>query len=266
MKQVSSSDGLQTSSGDGLLAQFVRTASESVTVLGSRRATLRTACLLLGLPLAGLGQAHAGPLDAFTNVDATRALRAALDTGSAAAIGKLALEGGFLNNPQVRIPLPDGLKKIEGVLRAMGRGSDLDELQVGMNRAAELAVPQARAMVTAAVKSMTVADAKGILSGGEDSVTQFFKGKTLTSLTERFLPVVSATVGKIGLAKRYNDVAAQASQLGLIDRGSAKIENFVTGRALDGLYFMIAQEEKAIRADPVKAGGAILRKVFGALQ
>lgn len=234
----------------------------------SRRALLRGVGLLPTLPLAALlpSRALAGPLDAFTNIDATRALRAALDTGSLAAIGKLGVDGGFLNNPQVKIPLPDGLRKIEGVLRAMGRGADLDALQASMNRAAELAVPQAKQMVASAVKAMTVADAKGILSGGEDSVTQFFKGKTLTALTERFLPIVSATVSKIGLAKRYNDVAGQASQLGLIDKGSARIEGFVTGKALDGLYFMIAQEEKAIRADPVRAGGAILRKVFGALQ
>jgi Protein of unknown function (DUF4197) len=236
--------------------------------LDVRRALLRSVWLLPALPLAALlpGRALAGPLDAFTNIDATRALRAALDTGSLAAIGKLGVDGGFLNNPQVKIPLPDGLRKIEGVLRAMGRGADLDALQASMNRAAELAVPQAKQMVASAVKAMTVADAKGILGGGEDSVTQFFKGKTLSALTERFLPIVSATVSKIGLAKRYNDIAGQASQLGLIDKGSARIESFVTGKALDGLYFMIAQEEKAIRADPVRAGGAILRKVFGALQ
>ena len=233
---------------------------------GSRRMRLHSPLLLLALALGGVRQVKAGPLDAFTNLDATRALRSALETGSVAAISKLGAEGGFMNNPQVKIPLPEGLRKIESVLRAMGRGADLDALQASMNRAAELAVPQARAMVSSAVKAMTVEDAKGILSGGEDSVTQFFKSKTLTALTERFLPVVSATVSKIGLAKRYNDVASQASQLGLIDKGSARIETFVTGRALDGLYLMIAQEEKAIRADPVRAGGAILRKVFGALK
>ncbi len=231
-----------------------------------RRLVMGSASLIFVIPGVGIQPVHAGPLDAISNLDATRALRGALETGSIAAIGKLGAEGGFLNNPQVKIPLPDGLRKIESILRTMGRGADLDALQASMNRAAELAVPQAKAMVSSAVKAMTVDDAKGILSGGQDSVTQFFKGKTLTALTERFLPVVTATVSKIGLAKRYNDIAGQASQLGLIDKGSAKIESFVTGKALDGLYLMIAQEEKAIRADPVRAGGAILRKVFGALQ
>ncbi len=233
---------------------------------GSRRLTLSLPLLMLAAPFVGIRQVQAGPLDAFTNLDATRALRSALETGSVAAISKLGADGGFMNNPQVRIPLPDGLRKIESVLRAMGRGADLDALQASMNRAAELAVPQAKAMVSSAVKAMTVDDAKGILSGGEDSVTQFFKSKTLSALTERFLPIVTATVSKIGLAKRYNDVASQASQLGLIDKGSARIESFVTAKALDGLYLMIAQEEKAIRADPLRAGGAILRKVFGALK
>lgn len=244
----------------------VNPSGPNQTEFRRRRLVMGSASLIFVIPGVGIQPVHAGPLDAISNLDATRALRSALETGSIAAIGKLGAEGGFLNNPQVKIPLPDGLRKIESILRTMGRGADLDALQASMNRAAELAVPQAKAMVSSAVKAMTVDDAKGILSGGQDSVTQFFKGKTLAALTERFLPVVTATVSKIGLAKRYNDIAGQASQLGLIDKGSAKIESFVTGKALDGLYLMIAQEEKAIRADPVRAGGAILRKVFGALQ
>lgn len=232
----------------------------------ARRTVLSHSLILAASPLLVPSLAQAGPLDAISNLDATRALRAALDQGSLAAIGKLGIEGGFLNNPQLKIPLPDGLRKIEGLLRTMGRGADLDALVSGMNRAAELAVPQAKQMVAGAIKAMSVDDAKGILSGGQDSVTQFFKGKTLTGLTERFLPVVSATVSKIGLAKRYDDIAGHGVKLGLVDKGSATVQSYVTGKALDGLYFMIAQEEKAIRADPVRAGGSILKKVFGALQ
>lgn len=219
-----------------------------------------------GLLLTAYGTANAGPLDAFSNADATTALRRALEIGSAAAIGKLGIDGGFLNNPQVRIPLPDALRKVEGVLRAMGRGADLDALVAGMNRAAEQAVPQAKQLVTHAIKAMSVQDAKGILSGGNDSVTRFFREKTFAPLTEKFLPIVTATVGRIGLAQRYNDVAGQGVKLGLVEKDSATVQSYVTGKALDGLYMMIAQEEKAIRANPVQAGGDLLKRVFGALR
>lgn len=225
-----------------------------------------TGAAAAGLLAAVHGPANAGPLDAFSNADATTALRAALEKGSVAAIGKLGIEGGFFNNPQVRIPLPDVLRKVEGVLRTMGRGADLDALIAGMNRAAEQAVPQARQLMANAIKAMSVQDAKGILSGGEDSVTRFFRDKTFAPLTEKFLPIVTATVSKIGLAQRYNDLAGQGVKLGLIDKNSATVQSYVTGKALDGLYLMIAQEEKAIRANPVQAGGELLKRVFGALR
>lgn len=227
----------------------------------------RLACAgVAGLLMVANGKVNAGPLDAFSNADATAALRTALTQGSAAAIGKLGIDGGFLNNPQVRIPLPDALRKAEGVLRTMGRGADLDALVTGMNRAAEQAVPQAKQLMTNAIKAMSVADAKGILGGGDDSVTRFFREKTFAPLTEKFLPIVTATVSKIGLAQRYNDVAGQGVKLGLIDKSAATVQSYVTGKSLDGLYFMIAQEEKAIRANPVRAGGDLLKRVFGAMR
>ena len=232
------------------------------------------AATLIALPLAersqtfGLrgGLALAGPLDAFSNLDAASALRAALDKGSLGAIAKLGVDGGFLNNPQVRIPLPDSLNKLEGAIRAIGRGNQLDELIKSMNRAAELAVPQAKDLLARAIKAMSIDDAKGILTGGADSVTQFFRAKTTSPLTERFLPIVTATVSKIGLARRYNDLAAQGLKLGLIKEESATVERYVTGKSLDGLYHMISVEEKALRDNPVQAGSAILKKIFGAMR
>ena len=148
----------------------------------------------------------------------------------------------------------------------MGRGRELDELVTSMNRAAEQAVPQAKQLLVAAVKSMTVADAKGILTGGDDSVTRFFKSRTQAPLTERFLPIVTQHVSRLGLAKRYNSLAGQASKLGLLKERDASVERYVTTRALDGLYLMIAEEEKAIRRDPLKAGSKVIERVFGALR
>lgn len=210
--------------------------------------------------------AQAAPLDAITSAQASAGLRAALEKGAQAAVSALGVEGGFLNNPQVRIPLPDGLRKIESVLRGLGKGAELDALIHGMNRAAEQAVPQARAMLAQAIKSMSVQDAKSILSGGDDSVTRFFREKTYEPLTSRFLPIVTATVSRIGLTKRYNDLAGHAARLGLVDQKSATVQHYVTGKSLDGLYLMIARQERAIRADPLRAGSEILRKVFGALR
>lgn len=224
-----------------------------------------SACLAV---VAGLGASpvRAGALDAVSNADAASALRVALERGAGQAVARLGKPGGFLDDPKVRIPLPDGLRQAEGLLRTMGRGRELDELVASMNRAAEQAVPEAKQLLVAAVKSMSVSDAKSILTGGDDSVTKFFKSRTQAPLTERFLPVVTKQVSRLGLAKRYNALAGQAGKLGLLKERDASVERYVTTRALDGLYLMIAEEERAIRQNPVKAGSKLIERVFGALR
>jgi hypothetical protein len=151
-------------------------------------------------------------------------------------------------------------------LRAMGRGQQVDELEVAMNRAAEAAVPLAQELLTNAVKSMTVNDAKNILAGGDTSVTDFFAEKTRTPLAERFLPVVTRATEKVGLAEKYNRLAGKAAGMGLVKKDDAAIEPYVTRKSLDGLYAMIGEEERKIRQDPAGSGSAILRKVFGSMQ
>jgi len=135
-----------------------------------------------------------------------------------------------------------------------------------MNRAAESAVPMARQLLVNAVKSMTVTDAKNILTGGDTSVTTFFADKTRMPLAAKFLPVVTKATEKVGLAEKYNRVAGKASGIGLVKKEDATIEQYVTRKTLDGLYFVIGEEEKKIRQDPVGSGSAILKKVFGALK
>ena len=244
-------------------------SSRTSPLYSSRRVVgirlIRLGAALASLPL-GTMRTWAGPLDSISNADATSALREALGKGAETAVGKLGVDGGFMNNPKVKIPLPDGLRQAERLLRATGKGDELDALVASMNHAAEAAVPEAKQLLGNAIKSMSVQDAKGILSGGENSVTEFFKGKTLAPLTEKFLPIVTRTVGKLGLAQRYNSLAGQASKLGLVKGDAAKIENYVTGKSLDGLYSMIAEEERAIRQNPMQAGGKLLGKVFGALR
>ena len=197
--------------------------------------------------------------------DATAGLKAALDKGAAAAVESLGRTDGFWTNPKVRIPLPDQLQRVRGALRLMGRSEEVDALELAVNRAAEQAVPQAKTLLTNAVKSMSVDDAKQILGGGDDSVTQFFKSKTAPQLFERFLPIVRQVTQRSGLAQQYNSLAAQGATLGLVKPEQATVERYVTQKALDGLYTMIAEEERKIRANPMAAGSDIIRRVFGAL-
>lgn len=210
--------------------------------------------------------AHALSLADVSNAQASQGLKAALDKGARAAVDLLGRPDGFLGDARVRIALPKYLQDASGLLRALGQGQRLDALVTAMNRAAEAAVPMARDMLVGAVKSMNVQDAKAILSGGETSVTQFFTDKTRVPLGGKFLPVVRRTTARVNLAEKYNQVASKAASMGLLKGEAVTVERYVTDKALDGLYFMIGEEEKKIRQDPVGTGSALLKKVFGALQ
>lgn len=202
----------------------------------------------------------------ITNKDAVAGLRQALTDSAAAAVGKLGAENGFFGNPAVKIPLPDSIKKVEGLLRAMGMKRQADELELTMNRAAEAAVAQAKPLLLDAIRKMSVQDAKGIITGGETSVTDYFRRTTAEPLSARFLPIVKKATAKVGLAEKYNAIAGKGAQLGLVDASQASIEQYVTRKSLDGLYTIIAEEEKAIRQDPVGAASSIVQKVFGAIK
>lgn len=209
--------------------------------------------------------AWAWSLSDITNKDASGGLKQALEQGANVAVSTLGKQDGFLLNKQVKIPLPPKLAKAEKMLRLAGMGSQADDLVFAMNRAAEAAVPEAKPLLLDAVKSMTVDDAKRILTGGDDSVTQFFKAKTSDALIQKFLPVVRKYTANVDLAKKYNRVAGQGLALGLIKKEDADIDSYVARSALDGVYKVIGQEEKAIRANPASALGGLARKVFGAV-
>jgi hypothetical protein len=209
--------------------------------------------------------AHALSLDDLTSKDASGGLKEALTQGAGKAVATLGRTDGFLGNPKVRIPLPDSLKQVEGMMRTFGMGKQAEELVTTMNRAAEAAVPEARALLVNSVKQMSVQDAKGILSGGDDAATQYFKRTTSGPLTEKFRPIVKKAMQKVKLAEKYDQFAGKAAQFGLIKAEDAQLDSYVTQKALDGLYLMIAEEEKSIRKDPVSAAGSLARKVFGAL-
>jgi hypothetical protein len=215
-----------------------------------------------GLLLTGEARAQ---LAAISSSDASTALKTALESGATAAVQLLGQTDGFWGNERLRIPLPDWLRRAERALKLAGKGADVDALKVGINRAAEQAVPEAKTLLVNAVRSMTVTDAKAILTGGDDSVTRFFADKTRSPLTTKFLPIVTQTTQKIGLAQQYNALADQAGRFGA--GGSVvRIENYVTDKALDGLYLVIGEEERKLRSNPLGASSEIVRKVFGALK
>jgi hypothetical protein len=222
--------------------------------------------ILSGLVLVVIS-AHAGAgLEDISHAEAVRALRQALNEGSLAAVAKLGMENGFFGNSRVRIPLPPSLQRVERGLRAFGMQREADELVLAMNRAAEAAVPEAKQLLADAVRKMTVQDAKKILTGGDTAATDYFKRATENQLTQRFLPVVKRATDRVDLAQKYNAVAGQGLALGLIEEEEASIERYVTGKALDGLYFMIGEQERAFRRDPVRATSDIVRRVFGAMR
>ena len=218
-----------------------------------RRLLLAAAALL---PLA----ARAGLL---SETDAAGGVREALARGAEAAVAQLGRTDGFLGNPRVRIPLPGYLNDAAKLMRRLGQGERVQALETAMNRAAEAAVPEARTLLVQTVKDISVEDALKIVRGGDTSVTDFFAGKTRAPLTGRFLPIVTRETEKVQLADKYNAVAGKAAGLGLLKDKDANLQQYVTAKALDGLYAMIGEEEKKIRRDPVGTGSALLRKVFG---
>ena len=211
------------------------------------------------------GLVQAAGLEAISSGDASAGVKEALAKGADYAVASLGKEGGFLGNSKVKIPLPGYLQKAESGLRMFGMGKQADQLIETMNHAAEQAVAEAKPILSDSIKKMSVQYAKGILTGGEDSVTQYFKRTSTEQLTAKFMPIVKASTKKLQLAEQYNSFAGKAASSGLIDQKDADLDGYVTQKAMDGLFLMIAEEEKKLRANPVGAGSDLLKKVFGAL-
>jgi Protein of unknown function (DUF4197) len=223
-----------------------------------RRLSLLLLASLIAVPAAA-------QLDALSSRDAAGGLRAALSQGIGTAVAQLGANNGFLNDPKVAIPLPPTLEKADRALRMVGMSGQADELRVTMNHAAEQAVAQAKPVFEDALRHMTVTDAKAILTGGDDAGTQYFRKATSTQLSVKFKPIVAATTAKLKLASQYDEVAGKAAQFGLISPGDANLDDYVTAKALDGLFSRIADEERAIRKDPLGQANSLIKKVFGAL-
>jgi hypothetical protein len=202
----------------------------------------------------------------LSEFDASQGLRAALEKGAISAVQVLGRPDGFLANPQVHIPLPKALHDAANLLNALGMRKQLEDLELAMNRAAEAAVPQARALLVDAVKKISIADAKKILAGGETSVTEFFAGKTREPLAVTFMPAVHEATSRVGVVEKYDRLTHKAQSMGLYRPEDPSVDHYVTRKALDGLYFMIGEEEKNIRRDPIGTGSALLTRVFGGMR
>ena len=223
------------------------------------------AALSLGIALPQAARAELSGLPALSNKDASSGLKEALVRSAEFAVSQLGKPNGFLGNPQVKIPLPESLQKAESLGRKFGLGKQADELVDTMNHAAEAAVVEAKPLLVNAVKNMSVKDAKDILGGPQDAATQYFRKTTSEQLSQKFLPIVKKATAKVQLADKYNAFAGKAAKFKLIDEKDANLDSYVTQKAMDGLFLMIAEQEKQIRQDPIGTGSNLLKKVFGAL-
>ena len=226
------------------------------------RNSLRLTALCAGLLLGA--NAVALDLSSLSQGDASGGLKDALTQGAQIAVKQLGVPGGFSNNPEVKIGLPGKLGKVADKLKMFGMGDQVTQLEDSMNKAAETAVTQAQPILVNAVKNMSVTDAKGILSGGQDSATKYLNKSSREQIRAKFLPIVKQSTDKVGVAQQYNALAKKAP-MGLLGGKADSVENYVTEQALDGLFKMIAQQEESIRQNPAAAATSLAKKVFGAL-
>ena len=206
--------------------------------------------------------AFALSLGDISNRDAIGGLKQALSQGATKAVEVLGKQDSFLGNPKVRIPLPDSLQKAEGMMRRFGMSK---QAKFGDKDKLNAAVQEAKPWLLDAVKKMSVEDAKKILNGGDDAATLYFRDKTAAPLTQKFLPIVRQSTAKAQLTEKYDQFAGAGKRFRLVKEEDAKLEDYVARKALDGMYLMIAEEERAIRQDPAGAVGGLAKKVFGVL-
>jgi len=243
----------------GALGAVLNSATQPTATNATRPASAQPA------PAASSATPSAAGLGQFTAQAQADSLKQALTQGVGTAVASLAKANGYLGNPQVRIPLPENLQRAEQTLRRMGMGFYADDLIATINRAAEAAAPEAKALLVGAVKKMTVNDAKDILLGQPDAATQYFRLNTTAALSEKFKPIIGQSMQKVSLTKVYDRFAGKAAMLGLIDPQDAVLQDYITRKALDGLFVMMAEQEKQIRANPAQASGDLARKVFTSL-
>ncbi len=201
---------------------------------------------------------------ALSNDEVIAGLREALSKGARSAVRSLGHEGGYLNNTAVRIPMPAKLEVVESALRKLGQGAIADAFIGSMNHAAEQAAPLATDVFVDAIKDMSIEDAKGILHGPDDAATRYLQRSGSETLQLKMLPLVQQATQQVGVTRHYKDLIGKAGFAGqFVDLDSLDLDRYITGKALDGLFLMMAAEEKRIREDPLARSTDLLKKVFG---
>ena len=200
----------------------------------------------------------------ITNDEIVGGLKEALEVGTRNAVKTVSRTDGYFKNPQIKIPLPENVRKFEDLLRATGFGSQVDAFELSMNRAAERAAPEAKSIFWDAIKQMTFTDARGILEGPDDAATQYFRDKTSGRLQTLFKPITHQAMSEVGVTRSYQTLDAKIQTIPFADTVRFDLDQYVTDKALDGLFWTLAQEEKKIRQDPAARVTDLLQKVFGA--
>jgi hypothetical protein len=244
------------------MASLKTTVLSVMICLGLSTATVPPASSGWGDFLKDVQKALSGE-ESITEADIIQGLREALTVGSAKAIEKVSAINGYYKNPKIKIPLPERVQKVEKLLRTAGYGSQVDAFELSMNRAAEKAAPKAKTLFWEAIKGVTFSDAKRILKGRDNEATLYFKDKTFTRLHEIFKPIVNKTMSQVGVTRRFQDLNAKLNKIPFAERLSFDLDQYVTGRALDGLFLMLADEEAKIRRDPAARVTDLLKRVFG---
>jgi hypothetical protein len=203
----------------------------------------------------------------LTDAEMVSGLKEALNKGTQFAVDSLGRDGGFLNNSKVKIPMPESLSWVEKSLRTMRQDELADEFIATMNHAAEQAVPEAAAIFGDAIQQMSVEDAQGILTGPDDAATQYFRTNTEDALAGKMRPIVEEATARTGVTSAYKNMTSRAGGMtGMLSSEATDLDGYVTGKTLDGLFLMIAEEEKKIRENPLARSSDLLKKVFGAYQ
>lgn len=234
-----------------------------LTVALVAAATLPLNSMQLGTVIDRLGK-RAG-INAAGETDGSRVaagLKEALQIGATNAIARAGAVDGFFRNQAIRILFPDRLRTLEKGLRAAGLGSKVDEFELSMNRAAEKAAPEARAIFSSAIREITIDDGRRILTGGDTAATEYFKGKTAASLSAAFRPIVARVTSETGVSRQYKQLSAGIPSLPFLNRQSLDIDDYVVSKTLDGLFHVLGEEEKKIRTDPAARVTSLLKDVF----
>ena len=197
------------------------------------------------------------------NADIVNGLKEALQIGTDYAVATGSKPDGYYKNPSIKIPLPGQVQKVEKLLRTVGYGQKVDEFELSMNRAAEKAAPEAKSIFVDAVKQMQFEDAQKILKGPDNAATEYFKEKTSGRLTEIFKPIVKDSMNSVGVTRQYEDLNSKLTSLPMGGNLGFDLNQYVTDKSLEGLFVLVAVEEKKIRQDPAARTTDLLKKVFG---